>query len=407
MFSGQDISHIPPTASIEYPCDDELFSLVDTETNTVIAEKPQDAPSSDDYPCDDELFSLVDTETNTVIAEKPQDAPSSDDYPCDNELFNYLVDTETDTVMAEKPQDAPSSDDYPCDNELFSLVDAETNTIASVYNRVFSMSLISRTPTVEVVAAASQRLAGISRLLTSLEHPATLPYALTCPPHMVFLIHVPPDNFSVPPNLLRQKTINLQKLCENAIFAAFGTHSCTETQPKHHFFVQTLLPPFSQLKLDGRFDHHPTPQYRRSWSHRPPHSLFATGFAEILNLDHQRDIWIILVDRGCDFAGWRVWAEQMKKCTQNSMFGVALRLFYFYFASPGENTYLLYSCQCFYRPNDTLLESTNNSTIQPRRQILLVSLRLHRCRFQQVIAKASRPAGELFSCCVWLTLGLR
>jgi len=341
MFSVQDISHIPPTASIEYPCDDELFSLVDTETNTVLTEKLQDAPSSDDYPCDNELFSLVDTETNTVLAEKPQDALSSDDYPCDNELF--------------------------------SLVDTETNTIPAGYNRAFSMSLISRTPVVEVYAAASQRLAGISRLLTSLEHPATLPYALTCPPHMVFLIHVPPDNFSVSPNLLRQKTNNLQHLCEHAIFAAFGTHLCTGTQPKHLFFVQTLLPPFSQLKLDSRLDHHQTVQYRRSWSHHPPYSLFATGFADILEMDHRRDIWILLADRGCDFASWQVWAEQMKKCTANSMFGVALRWF-FSFPSPGANADLLFSCQCIYRPNDTLLESTNNSTIHPRCQILLVSL---------------------------------
>jgi hypothetical protein len=45
-------------------------------------------------------------------------------------------------------------------------------------------------------------------------------------------------------------------------------------------------------------------------------------------MDHGRDIWILLADRGCDFAGWRAWAEQMKKCTPNSMFGVALRLFF-------------------------------------------------------------------------------
>ncbi|KIM71599.1 hypothetical protein PILCRDRAFT_16919 [Piloderma croceum F 1598] len=203
MFSGQDISHIPPTASIEYPCDDKLFSLVNIETNTMIAKKPQDVPSSDNYPCDNELFSLVDTETSTMIVKKPQDTPSSDDYPCDNDLF--------------------------------SLVDTKTNTITTGYNQVFSMSLISRTPVVEVYAAAPQRLARISRLLTSLEHPTTLPYALICPPHMVFLIHVPLDNFLVPPNLLCQNTINLQKLCENAIFSAFGTHLCTEMQPRHHF----------------------------------------------------------------------------------------------------------------------------------------------------------------------------
>ena len=308
-----------PTNSIEYPCDDDLFSLVDPETNTVITEK-QDAPSSqpsactvssDDYPCDNYLFSLVDPETNTVIAEKSQDAPSSQPSIC--------------TV---------SSDDYPCDNDLFSLVDPETNTIPAGYNRAFSMSLISRTPLIEVSAAASQRLAGISRLLTSLGHHSTLPYVLVHPPHMVFLIHVPPDNFSVPTNLLRRKTKNLQRLCENSIFAAFGMHPFFGTELKHHFFAQTLLPPFSQLRLDGRLDHHQTDQYRKSWCRHGPYSLFATGFAEILDIDHRRDIWILLADRGCDFAGWQVWAEQMKKCTPDSMFGVALRfLFYSFFLS--------------------------------------------------------------------------
>jgi hypothetical protein len=81
------------------------------------------------------------------------------------------------------------------------------------------------------------------------------------------------------------------------------------------------------LKLDGRLDHHQTARYRRSWHHHLPYSLFATGFADILDMDHRRDIWILLADRGCDFASWRVWAEQMKKCTPNSMFGIALRLF--------------------------------------------------------------------------------
>ena len=333
-------------SSADYPCDDELFSLVDPETNTVIQKNNRVASSSpctigsDDYPCDDELFSLVNPETNTVIAGNLQiDSSSpctigSDDYPCDDQLFS-LVDPETNTVIHKNNRVAPSSpctissDDYPCDDELFSLVDPETNTVIHKNNRSFSMSLISRTPVVDVYAAASQRLAGISRLLTSLEHPPTLPYALTSSPHMVFFIHVPPDNFSVPPNLLRRKTNHLQHLCENSIFTAFGMRPCTGAEPVHHFFVQTLLPPFSRLKLDGLLDHHPTAQYRSSWPHHSPYSLFATGFAEILDMDHHRDIWILLADRGCGFASWQAWAEQMKKCTPNSMFGVALRSFFF------------------------------------------------------------------------------
>ena len=330
----------PPTTSIEHPCNDELFSLVDPETNTVTHRIAPSSPctiSSDDYPCDDELFSLVDPETNTVIHRTTPSSPctiSSADYPCDEELFS-LVDPKTNTVIPENNRIAPSSpctissDDYPCDDELFSLVDPETNTVIAENNRSFSMPLIPRTPIVGVNAAASQRLAGISRLLSSLEHPTTLPYSLTSLPRMVFFLHVPPDNFSVPPNLLRRKTNHLQHLCENSIFTAFGVHPCTGAEPVHHFFVQTLLPPSSRLKIDGRFDHHETAEYRNSWPHHSSYSLFATGLAEILNMDHQRDIWILLADRGCGFASWQAWAEQMKKCTPNSMFGVALRSFFF------------------------------------------------------------------------------
>lgn len=212
-------------------------------------------------------------------------------------------------------------DEYPCDDVLFSLVDLNANTISAAHLREVTALSMSRLPIIDVNPAMSQRLAGISRRLTK---PDTLPYSIRYAPHTIFSLYVPPEGFQIPMGLLLKKRDHLSRLYAHSI--PTEPTGNTSDLPKL-FQVNTLLPPRSQLYRDSNLANHPTAGYIDAW----PNSVqlkpwyTATGLAEIFQLDHHKNIWIILADRGANFTCWRTWANYMKRCTPESMFGVALR----------------------------------------------------------------------------------
>jgi len=217
-------------------------------------------------------------------------------------------------------------DEYPCDDTLFSRVEPESNTIT------LQSTILSQAPPIHLNSVTSQRFAGLSRRLTA---NLSLPYPFRRVPSNIFLLYLPLEGFSMPSASIWTKRDYLHRLCKYTLATNPDTKKKLLSNPFHldATMIHTLLPPHSQLRNNGDLGSYATRRYRHAWpaSLLPPASKLdriwftCTGLAEILEMDHHKDIWIILADRGSDFADWQRWAGYMRKCTGESMFGVAFR----------------------------------------------------------------------------------